>query len=138
MHPPKIQEAIESFKELNKMEIYEQLVWHSKHLKEFPENAKTVENKVPGCISEVYITARLENGKIYFSGTSNAILVKGLVALLIEGLNGLTSEQIQNVNPVFLQELGLTETLTPSRMNASYNILELMKKKAQSLKHRSK
>jgi cysteine desulfuration protein SufE len=94
------------------------------------EEAKTPENKVNGCVSQVYITANLENGKVWYQGDSDAQLVKGLVALLIEGLNGLTPQEIIEVTPNFIEDTGLKVSLTPSRANGFYNIFQTMKKKA--------
>ena len=95
-----------------------------------PEENKTPENKVNGCASQVYITAALEDGKVVYQGDSDAQLVKGLVAFLIEGLNGSTPEEILQVTPDFIEETGLKVSLTPSRANGFYNIFQLMQKKA--------
>jgi len=129
--PSRLQKHVEDFKYLTDNEDkYQHLLDLAKSLAPFPEEEKTAKNKVPGCVSQVYITAEHKDGKVYFKGNSNALLVKGLVALLVDGLSGLTSQEIQDIDPTFLKELGVTESLTPNRMNASYNILELMKKKA--------
>jgi len=109
---------------------YAQLLWYAKKLKEMPEEGKVPENKVPGCVSQVFITANLEDGKVWYQGDSDAQLVKGLVALLIEGLNGLTPDEIVEITPDFIQETGLNVSLTPSRANGFYNIFQTMKKKA--------
>ncbi len=109
---------------------YEQLIWYGQRLKEFPEADKVPENKVPGCVSQVYVTAALEDGKIIFQGDSDSQLTKGLVGLLIEGLNGLTPDEIVRVTPDFIQETGLNVSLTPSRANGFYNIFKTMQKKA--------
>lgn len=109
---------------------YEQLLWYAKKLPHFPEVEKTLGNKVYGCQSQVYITANLDDGKVCYHGDSDAQLVKGLVALLIEGLNGLTPQEIAEITPDFIQETGLTVSLTPSRANGFYNIFQLMKSKA--------
>lgn len=109
---------------------YEQLIWFAKRLKEFPASDKVPENKVPGCVSQVYITAALDEGKVWFQGDSDSALVKGLVALLIEGLNGLTPAEICCVSPDFIQDTGLNVSLTPSRANGFYNIFQTVKKKA--------
>jgi cysteine desulfuration protein SufE len=97
---------------------------------EFPESDKLPENKVSGCVSQVYITAKLNDGRVFFQGDSDAQLVKGLVGLLIEGLSGLTPTEISKVSPDFIQDTGLNVSLTPSRANGFYNIFQLMKKKA--------
>lgn len=109
---------------------YEQLLWYAKHLKEMSEADKVPENKVPGCASQVYLTANLEDGKVWYQGDADAQLVKGLVALLIEGINGLTPEEILQISPDFIQDMGLNASLTPSRANGFYNIFQTMKKKA--------
>ena len=109
---------------------YELLIWFAKRLQEFPTDDKVPENKVPGCVSQVYVTATLEDGKVKFQGDSDSQLTKGLVALLVEGLSGLTPEQILQVSPDFIQDTGLNISLTPSRSNGFYNIFQMMKQKA--------
>ena len=109
---------------------YEQLLWYAKKLDAMPEEGKIPENKVHGCTSQVYITAALKEGKIWYQGDSDAQLVKGLVALLIQGLNGLSPAEILAVTPDFIEATGLQVSLTPSRANGFYNIFNLMKKKA--------
>ncbi|NJK68257.1 MAG: SufE family protein [Microcoleus sp. SU_5_3] len=118
---------------------YEQLLWYAKRVPEFPEGDKLPENKVSGCVSQVYITAELTEGKVFYQGDSDAQLVKGLVGLLIEGLNGLTPGEIVNITPDFIQDTGLNVSLTPSRANGFYNIFQMMKNKAVAceLKDRS-
>ncbi len=112
---------------------YEQLLWYAKRLPEFPESDKLPENKVSGCVSQVYVTAHLADGKVQFQGDSDSQLVKGLVGLLVEGLSGLTPTEISNVSPNFIQDTGLNVSLTPSRTNGSYNIFQMMKQKAVEL-----
>jgi cysteine desulfuration protein SufE len=109
---------------------YEQLLWYAKKLEAFPETAKLPENKVRGCVSQVYITADLEDGKIQFKGDSDAQITKGLVALLIEGLNGATPETVVALLPDFIKETQLDVSLTPSRANGFYNIFKTMQQKA--------
>ncbi|MBE9126446.1 MULTISPECIES: SufE family protein [unclassified Coleofasciculus] len=129
--PDSLAKIVERFKRrTNPKQRYEQLLWYAKKLKEMPEEDKVPENKVPGCVSQVYLTANLNEGKLCYQGDSDAQLVKGLVALLIEGLNGLTPEEIMQVSPDFIQEMGLNVSLTPSRANGFYNIFQTMKKKA--------
>lgn len=129
--PDSLARIVERFKRhSNPKQRYEQLLWYAKRLKEMPDADKVPENKVPGCVSQVHLTANLEDGKVWYQGDSDAQLVKGLVALLIEGLNGLTPEEIVQVSPDFIQETGLNVSLTPSRANGFYNIFQTMKKKA--------
>jgi cysteine desulfuration protein SufE len=129
--PESLAKIVERFqKRTNPKQRYEQLLWYAKHLKEMPEADKIPENKVPGCTSQVFLTANLENGKVWYQGDSDAQLVKGLVALLIEGINGLSPEEILQISPDFIQDTGLNVSLTPSRANGFYNIFQTMKKKA--------
>lgn len=129
--PPKLQRIVERFKRrTDPKQRYQQLLWYANKLGEMPEDGKIPENKVSGCVSQVYITADLADGKVVYQGDSDAQLVKGLVALLIEGLNGLTPEEILQVTPDFIEETGLKMSLTPSRANGFYNIFQMMKKKA--------
>jgi cysteine desulfuration protein SufE len=129
--PDSLAKIVERFKRrTNQKQRYEQLLWYAKRLQDMPEDNKVPENKVPGCVSQVYITANLEDGKVWYLGDSDAQLVKGLVALLVEGLNGLTPEEIVQISPDFIQETGLNVSLTPSRANGFYNIFQTMKKKA--------
>lgn len=132
--PPNLNRIVERFKRHSDPKLrYQQLLVYAKKLKPLPENSKIPENKVKGCVSQVYITANLEEGKVCYQGDSDAQLVKGLVALLIEGLNGLTPEEILQLSPDFIEQTGLNVSLTPSRANGFYNIFQMMKQKAFNL-----
>ena len=129
--PASLLQVIQRFKrQPDQKRRYELLIWFAKRLQEFPANDKVPENKVPGCVSQVYVTATLEDGKVKFQGDSDSQLTKGLVALLVEGLSGLTPEQVLQVSPDFIQDTGLNISLTPSRTNGFYNIFQMMKQKA--------
>ncbi len=129
--PPKLAKIVDRFKRRsNPKQKYEQLLWYAKKLPEMLEADKTRENKVHGCVSQVFITANLQDGKVYYQGDSDAQLVKGLVAFLIEGLNDLPPEKIIAIEPDFIEDTGLKVSLTPSRANGFYNIFQMMKKKA--------
>jgi cysteine desulfuration protein SufE len=129
--PPNLDRIVEKFKRrTDPKQRYQQLLWYANKLEPLPQEAKISANKVSGCVSQVYITADLKDGKIWYRGDSDAQLVKGLVAFLIEGLNGLTPKEVLAVTPDFIAETGLQVSLTPSRANGFYNIFQLMKKKA--------
>lgn len=129
--PPNLDRIVQRFKNrTDPKKRYEQLLWYAKKLAAMPEDSKTPENKVSGCTSQVYISADLKEGKVWYQGDSDAQLVKGLVALLIEGLNGLTPQEILQLTPDFIEETGLKVSLTPSRANGFYNIFQTMQKKA--------
>lgn len=131
--PPALARMVERFaRQSDPKQRYEQLIWLAKKLPSLPESEKVPENKVPGCVSQVYITSELNDGKVVYQGDSDSQLVKGLVAFLIQGLNGLAPEEILKVNPDFIQQTGLNVSLTPSRANGFYNIFQMMKKQALS------
>lgn len=109
---------------------YEQLLWYAKKLEDFPPEGKTPENKVQGCVSQVYITASLDEGKVAFQGDSDAQITKGLLAMLITALSGLSPAEIVQLTPDFIKETQLDVSLTPSRANGFYNIFKMMQKKA--------
>ena len=132
--PSKLAKIVERFKRRsNPKQKYEQLLWYAKKLPEMADSAKIPENKVNGCVSQVFIDAKLEAGKVLYQGDSDAQLVKGLVAFLIEGLNDLPPAEIIKVKPDFIAETGLQVSLTPSRANGFYNIFKMMQQKALEL-----
>ncbi|MBL1211607.1 SufE family protein, partial [Geminocystis sp. GBBB08] len=132
--PQSFDKIVEKFKRHdNPKQKYEQLLWYAKKLAPMAEEEKTEENKVLGCVSQVYITSKLDQDKIFYQGDSDAQLVKGLVAFLIEGLNGLTPIEIITLTPDFIEETGLQVSLTPSRANGFYNIFKKMQQQALCL-----
>jgi cysteine desulfuration protein SufE len=129
--PPALDKMVQRFKRATEPKRrYEQLLSLAQKLEDFPADAKIPENKVQGCVSQVYITATLENGKVRFWGDSDAQLTKGLVAFLIQGTNGLTPTEILQLKPDFISETGLAASLTPSRANGFYNIFKTLQQKA--------
>lgn len=70
------------------MQRYKQLLFFAAKLKNFPEEARTEDNKVPGCVSQVWVQPRMEGDLVYFTADSDSQLTKGLAALLVEGLSG--------------------------------------------------
>jgi len=110
---------------------HQQLLFYAKDAKPLPSQYHNSENKVPGCLSTVYVVAQKDDeGKIQFRGDSDALITKGLVSLLIRGLSGYTAEEIVAVKPEFIKEAGITQSLTPGRNNGFLNMLNTMKKKA--------
>ncbi|WP_339377444.1 SufE family protein [Merismopedia glauca] len=129
--PPNLNQIIQKFQHISEPKRrYEYLLWFSKRLPPFPNDWQIPEHKVPGCISQVYVTATLEEGKVTFHGDSDSQLTKGLMGLLVEGLSGLTPSEIAQLKPDFIQLTGLDVSLTPSRSNGFYNIFLTMQQKA--------
>ena len=109
---------------------YEYILWLGKKL-EIPNNNILIpENKVNGCVSEVFVKATFKEGKLYWEGYSDALITKGLLAFLINGLNELTPKEVININKKFIEDTGLKTSLTPSRANGFLNILLKMQSKA--------
>ena len=81
---------------------------------------------------QVFVIADLEDGKVIYHADSDAQITKGLVALLIKGLNGLTPQEILALSPDFIKETQLDVSLTPSRANGFYNIFKMMQQKAMA------
>ena len=134
-------EKEENYTELNKLveklknaedpkRKYEFILWLGKKLK-VPNNSILIhENKVQGCVSEVFVKASFQEGKLYWEGYSDALITKGLLAFLINGMNELTPKQVVNINNKFIEDTGLKASLTPSRSNGFLNILLKMQSQA--------
>jgi cysteine desulfuration protein SufE len=107
---------------------YKKLIDMGRHLEEMPEQYKTEHNKVKGCQSQVWLFAQLndEGGMLLF-GDSDALLVKGLVAVLLRAYSGAKPEEILHTPPEFLKTLGFEGNLSPSRANGLHSMLKQIK-----------
>ena len=112
---------------------YEYVLWLAKKLEPMPAEQQTEAIKVKGCVSQVFVQGRLDQGLMRWQGDSDALITKGLLALLIQGLDGLTPEQVQSMDPAFIAATGLQASLTPSRANGFLNILRSMQQQARDL-----
>ena len=112
-------ELMENFQMLMDWEDkYRYLIELGEQLRDFPEEDKTDANKVEGCQSQVWITHRVENGRHYFNATSDSHIVRGLQAVLLTFINGLTTQEIQKLDMLAsFKRMGLEEHLTHSRRN---------------------
>lgn len=133
--PASVSKIVQRFQRLSDpKQRYEQLILYGQKLPPFPESAKIPENKVSGCVSQVYVTASLDpEGRVYFQGDSDALISKGFVGLLASAMNGLTVREIEELDPSFISETGLSASLTPSRANGFHNVFRTMQAKAISL-----
>jgi cysteine desulfuration protein SufE len=132
--PPALDKIVQRFARVtDPKRKYEQLIYYAKKVEAMPEADKIDANKVMGCVSQVFITATLREGKVQFAGDSDAQLVKGLVGLLLEGMSGLTPQEVVTLAPDFIKDTGLDVSLTPSRANGFYNIFKLMQQKSSEL-----
>ena len=112
---------------------YEYVLWLAKKLEPLPEDFRNDAFKVKGCVSQVYVVGQLVDGRLHWQGDSDAAITKGLLALLIEGLEGLEPADAAAIDPAFLAETGLQASLTPSRANGFLNILRMMQSQASAL-----
>ena len=112
---------------------YEYVLWLAKKLEPLPDEFRQEVFKVKGCVSQVYVVGELRDGRLHWRGDSDAAITKGLLALLIEGLEGLEPAQVAAIDPAFLAETGLQASLTPSRANGFLNILRMMQAEARAL-----
>lgn len=112
-------ELMENFQMLLDWEDkYRYLIELGEKLRDFPESDKTDANKVEGCQAQVWITHWMEGNKHYFNATSDSHIVRGLQAVLLTFVNGLTSQEIQKLDMLAIfKRMGLEEHLSPSRRN---------------------
>lgn len=94
-----------------------QLVQLSQGIKPLPIAERTPERRVLGCNAQVYVKALVTNHQVTIQGWSDALVVQGLLALFIRGLEGCEPQSILCTEPSFIQEAGLNLSLTPSRTN---------------------
>ena len=121
------QEIIEEFSLLEDwMDRYSLLIEYGNGLEAFPETDKVDANLIDGCQSKVWFTAEMQEGKVIYHGDSDAILVKGIVALLIRVLSGHTPEEIVNTQLYFIDSISLREHLSPTRSNGLNAMLRKM------------
>jgi len=133
---PELEKITNAFEAIGDDKLrYKQMLYMAGQLPPMDPAKMIPENKVIGCLSTVYVDGKIvgENGEIEFTGDSDGLLTKGLVALLIRGLSGNTAEQIQKVDPAFIEKAGIQSSLTPGRNNGFLNMLATMKKKAMEL-----
>jgi len=116
---PEIQEEIvEDFTMLEEWpDKYEYLMNIGKHLPQLPANAYDEKNKVRGCQSNVWMITSFEDGKIIFEGDSDALIVKGLVALLLKVFSNHSPDEIIKADLTFLERIGLQAHLSATRNN---------------------
>ena len=121
-------EIIEEFTSFDDwMDRYSLLIDYGNGLDSFPEEDKTEQNLIDGCQSKVWFTAEMKNGKVIYHGDSDAILVKGIVALLIRVLSNHTPKEIVETELYFIDEINLREHLSPTRSNGLNAMLKQMR-----------
>ena len=106
---------------------YEYIISLGKDLKGLELEDKIEENIVKGCQSKVWLVANLQEGKVRFKADSDAIISKGIIAMLIKILDNESPETIANYNFSFIDEIGLKEHLSPNRSNGLVGMMDKIK-----------
>lgn len=129
-------EIIDEFSGLTDwMDRYAYIIDLGNTLPPFPENLKTPQNLIEGCQSRVWIDAgRGDNGEIIFQGDSDAMIVKGIVALLLRVMSGHTPDEILDADLYFIDKIGLREHLSPTRSNGLVAMVKQMRNYAKAFK----
>lgn len=114
----KQEKLIKEFEQFTEWEDrYKYVIELGRRMKPISEEYKTDKYKLDGCQSQVWIHAKLEDGKIFFEADSDAAIVKGLIAILIEVYSGHSPEEILSNPPDFLTKIGIDKHLSPTRKN---------------------
>ena len=109
------------------MEKYEHLIELGKSLPLIDPELKTDERIIKGCQSKVWLDAKLEDGKVLFTADSDAIITKGIIAVLIRVFSGHSPEKIAEAKTEFIDQIGLREHLSPTRANGLLSMIKQMK-----------
>ena len=109
------------------MQKYDYLIDLGKELSPIKEQYKTEDNLIKGCQSRVWLYAKYTQGKIIYTADSDAIMTKGIVAILINVLSGQSPSEIANAKLDFINEIGLKEQLSPTRANGLVSMIKQMK-----------
>jgi len=109
------------------MERYEYIIDLGKSLPLIDEAYKLDENLIKGCQSKVWMYSEVENDKVVFTADSDAILTKGIVALLLRVFSEQTPQAILDADTTFIDEIGLKEHLSPTRANGLVSMIKQIK-----------
>ncbi len=128
-------EIIEEFSDFTDwMDRYQLLIDLGSDQPPLDEAYKTEQNLIDGCQSRVWLQADMEGGNVVFRAESDALIVKGIVALLIRVLSGHTPQEILGADLYFIERIGLREHLSPTRSNGLLAMLKQMKLYALAFK----
>ena len=129
------QEIIEEFELFDDwMQKYEHLIDLGKSLPMIDEANRTDDKLIKGCQSRVWMHSELKNGKIIYTADSDAIITKGMVALMIRVLSGHTPDEIISAELGFVEKIGLIKHLSPTRSNGLVSMIKQMKLDALAYK----
>lgn len=106
---------------------YEYMIELSKTLDKMDDSLKNDNNLIKGCQSKVWLNAELKNGKINFQADSEAIITKGIIAILLMVFNNKKPDEIIKSDVSFIEKIGLKEHLSPNRANGLYSMIKQIK-----------
>ena len=116
------------------MDKYQLLIDLGNEQTPLDERYKSEQNQIDGCQSRVWLQADLIDGKVVFQAESDALIVKGIIALLIKVVSGHTPDEILNTDLYFIDKIGLTEHLSPTRSNGLLAMLKQIRMYALAFK----
>ncbi|MGC8803818.1 MAG: SufE family protein [Bacteroidales bacterium] len=116
---------------------YDYLIELSNQLPPIDPQFKTNEYLIKGCQSRVWLNAQLQEGKVIFTADSDAIITKGIIALLIRVLSNRTPDEILEADLYFIDRIGLKENLSPTRANGLLSMIKQMRMYALAFKTKS-
>ena len=121
-------EVIEEFADFDDwMDKYQMLIDLGNDLGTLDEKYKTEQNLIDGCQSRVWLQCDHVDGKLVFSAESDALIVKGIIALLIRVISGHTPEEIRDADLYFIEKIGLKDHLSPTRSNGLLALVKQIK-----------
>ena len=122
------EEIIEEFSVFDDwLDKYDYLIGLSDSLPAIPAEHRTEQYLIEGCQSRVWVDARMEQGRVYYAADSDAIITKGIIALLIRVLNGRTPQEILDTELYFIDAIGLSANLSPTRSNGLLSMVKQMR-----------
>ncbi|MDY3782685.1 MAG: SufE family protein [Candidatus Cryptobacteroides sp.] len=113
------------------LDKYEYLIELGKGLAPFPEEKKTEDRLIKGCQSRVWLDYSLQDGQLFFTADSDAIITKGIISLLINVYSGRTPQEIVSDDFSFVEQIGLRQNLSPTRAGGLASMIETIRKIAQ-------
>lgn len=120
--------VIEEFEEFDDwMDRYQMLIDLGNDLSPLNEKYKSEQNLIDGCQSRVWLQCDYEDGKLFFTADSDALITKGFIALLIRVLSGHTPKEIMEADLYFIERIGLRQHLSPTRSNGLLSMVKQIK-----------
>lgn len=117
------------------LDKYDYLISLSESLPAIDPAKRTDRYLIEGCQSRVWVSAELRDGKMYYTADSDAIITKGIIALLVRVMNGRTPEEAAHIDLYFVDAIGLGENLSPTRSNGLRAMIQQMKLDALIFTH---